>query len=160
MMGVSEKSQMLRHFLASIAYHTTKAIKDSPAEFPEFYLGKGVRTPLKILNHISSVLTYAHSFYEHYDNTYIDIRSWDYEVDRFYEVLSKLDKSIQEKPIKDVTEERLLQGPFSDAMTHIGQLSLLRRIADSPISSENFLYADIRKGVLGPNQPKPVAPDE
>ena len=86
--------------------------------------------------------------------------SWDYEVDRFYEVLLKLDESIQSKSLREVTEEQLLQGPFSDAMTHIGQLSMLRRMADSPIPSENFLYADIKKGIIGPNQPKPVAPDD
>jgi hypothetical protein len=150
---------MLRHFLASIAYHCTKAIKDPPATFHELNLGKGVRSPLKILNHISSVLTYAHSFYEHYDNTYIDIRDWDYEVKRFYETLSKLDESIKTGNLREVSEERLLQGPLSDAMAHIGQLLMMRRLAGSPIPSENFLFADIRIRVLGPNQQKPVAPD-
>jgi len=157
---MSEKGEMFRQFLASIAYHTTKTIKNVPEGFPELYIGKGVRTPLRILNHISSVLTYAHSFYEHYEDTHIDMRTWDYEVNRLYEVLMKLDKSIQEKPPREVTEERLLQGPFSDAMTHVGQLSLLRRVADSPIPSENFLYADISKGVLGQDQLEPVAPDK
>lgn len=156
---MSDKSAMLRHFLASIAYHATKAIKDAPEDFPGLYIGKGARTPLQVLNHISSVLTYAHSFYEKYDDTFIDMRSWDYELERFYEILSKLDKSIKQKSPCDVSPEMLLQGPFSDAMTHIGQLSMLRRLADSPLPSENFLYADIRKGVLGKDQPEPIAPD-
>jgi hypothetical protein len=157
---MSERTEMLRHFLASIAYHATKALKNAPENFPNLYVGEGVRTPLLILKHISSVLTYAHSFYEDYDDTYLDLRSWDFEVKRFYRTLEQLDKSIQVKPPKAVSEERLLQGPFSDVMTHIGQLSMLRRLAGSPIPSENFLYADIRKGVLGPDQPEPVAPDE
>jgi hypothetical protein len=150
---------MLRHFLASIAYHCTKAIRESPPGYPELYLGKGVRTPLEVLNHVSSVLTYAHRFYVHYDNTWIDIRGWEYEVKRFYDTISKLDKSIQTQKLREVTEDRILQGPFSDAMAHIGQLLMLRRLADSPVPSENFLFADINAGVLGPDQPEPVAPD-
>lgn len=53
-----------------------------------------------------------------------------------------------------------LQGQLSDAMAHVGQLLTLRRLAGSPVPSENFMYADIRVGVVGPEQPDPVAPDE
>ena len=102
----------------------------------------------------------AHSFYEHYDTTYFDMKSWDEEREAFYYILSKLDESFQEKIPNQVTLEQLLQGPLSDTMAHIGQLLLLRRMVGSPIAAENFLKADIQKGVLGPNQPEPVAPDE
>jgi len=155
-----EKSEMLRHFLASIAYHATKAIGDAPEAYPELDVGNGVRTPRHILHHITGVLSYAHSFYEHYETTYFEHEPWNREVESFYEVLSKLDDSIQEKDPEGVTPERLLQGPLSDSMAHVGQLLMLRRMAGSPVPSENFVYADIRKGVLGPDQPEPVAPDE
>lgn len=157
---MSEKTDLLRHFLASIAYHATKAIKDAPDGYPELDVGKGVRTPRSILHHITGVLSYAHSFYEHYETTYFEDRSWDGEVRHFYETLSKLDKSIQEKSPDQVSEEQLLQGPLSDSMSHVGQLLMLRRLAGSPVPSENFIYADMRKGVVGPDQPEPVAPDE
>ena len=151
---------MLRHFLASIAYHATKAIRDAPVTYRDFSVGKATRTPRQILHHITGVLTYAHSFFEVYDTTYFDYRPWDEEVDHFYEILSKLDKSLLEKKPREVSEEQLLQGPLSDAMAHIGQLLMLRRLAGSPLPSENFIYADIRKGSLGPDQPEPVAPDD
>jgi hypothetical protein len=157
---MSEKSDLLRHFLASIAYHATKAIKDAPDGYPELDVGKGVRTPRTILHHITGVLSYAHSFYEHYETTYFEDRSWEGEVRHFHETLSKLDKSIQEKSPDQVSEEQLLQGPLSDSMAHVGQLLMLRRLSDSPVPSENFIYADMRKGVVGPDQPDPVAPDE
>jgi len=157
---MSDKSEMLRHFLASIAYRATKAIKNAPETYPDLYIGKGVRTPLRILHHITGVLTYAHSFFEHYDTTHFDTKSWDAEVDEFYNILSKLDKSFQEKNPDEVTEEQLLQGPLSDSMAHTGQLLMLRRMADSPVPSENFIFADIRKGEVGPDQPDPIAPDE
>jgi hypothetical protein len=157
---MSEKRETLRHFLASIAYHATKAIKDAPGSYPETYIGKGVRTPRKILSHISGVLTYAHSFLEQYDNTWLNLEPWEFEVQRFYEILSKLDKSLRAGKLKGVSEEQLLQGPLSDAMAHVGQLLMLRRMADAPVPSENFIYADIRIGVVGPDQPEPVAPDK
>ena len=154
------KNDILRHFLASIAYHFTKAVKDAPDNYPELDIGGGVRTPKMIVRHISGVLTYAHSFYKHYDSTKLDVRPWKEEVKRFYVTISKLDKSILEKCPSGVSMEQILQGPLSDTMAHIGQLLILRRMAGSPVPSENFIYADIRKGVLGPDQPKPVAPDE
>ena len=156
---MSEKNALLRHFLASIVYHATKALKDAPNDYPDLEIGNGVRTPKMILRHISGVLTYAHSFYEHYDSTRLDIRTWEEEVARFCEVLSKLDKSIQDKSPIGVSVEQMLQGPLSDSMAHVGQLLMLRRMACSPVPSENFIYADIRAGAVGPDQPKPVAPD-
>ena len=157
---MSEKSEMLRHFLASIAYHATKAIGDAPEGYPEIEVGNGVRTPRRILHHITGVLSYAHSFYEHYETTYFEHLPWDGEVEAFYGILSKLDESIRERDPNEVTHEQLLQGPLSDSMAHVGQLLMLRRMAGSPVPSENFLLADIRQGVLGPDQPEPVAPDE
>jgi hypothetical protein len=157
---MSEKREMMRHFLASIAYHATKAIKNAPSNYPELEVGKVVRTPRHILHHITGVLSYAHSFYEHYDTTYFEHKPWEEEVRHFYETLSRLDRSFREKGLTRVSEEQILQGPLSDAMAHIGQLLMLRRLAGSPVPAENFLYADIRKGVVGPDQPEPVAPDE
>ena len=122
---MSDKSEVLRHFLASIAYRGTKAIKNDPGPYPSVHVGEGVRTPLELLHHITGVLTYAHSFFEHYDTTHFQLKSWDAEVDAFYDILSKLDKSLQQTYPKEVTEEQLLQGPFSDAMTHIEQVPSL-----------------------------------
>jgi hypothetical protein len=157
---MSEKAELLRQFLASIAYHATKAIKGAPENYPELDIGNEVRTPRHILHHITGVLSYAHSFYEHYETTYFEHKPWEAEVEHFYETLSKLDASMRDGRQSEVTEEQLLQGPLSDSMAHIGQLLMLRRLAGSPVPSENFIYADIRKGVVGPDQPEPVAPDE
>jgi len=157
---MAQKRGMLRHFLASLAYHATKAIKDAPAGYPELEIGMEVRTPRRTLHHITGVLTYAHSFFEHYETTYSELEPWDVEVEKFHDILVKLDESVKEKPLDGVTEEQLLQGPFSDSMAHVGQLLMLRRLAGSPVPSENFVYADIKAGVLGPDQPGPVAPDE
>ena len=157
--NMSTNSEWLRHFLASIAYYATKALKDAPDNYPELDIGKGVRTPRRLLHHIIGVLIYAHSFYVHYETTRLPQGSWNEKVTLFYETLAKLDKSISEGKPLGVIEEQLLQGPLSDSMAHIGQLLMLRRLSGSPVSSENFLFADIKVGQVGPNQPNPVAPD-
>ncbi|MFX0092216.1 MAG: hypothetical protein ACFFBD_10680, partial [Candidatus Hodarchaeota archaeon] len=143
-----------------VTQSATKALKNAPDHYPELDIGKGVKKPRQILHHITGVLSYAHSFFEHYGTTYFEQKLWDDEVKHFYEILLKLDKSIQEKSPMKVSEEQLLQGPLSDAMAHIGQLLMLRRLADAPVSAENFIFADIKKGAVGPNQPEPVAPDD
>ena len=157
---MDDKDRLLRHFLASIAYHASKAVRDAPPNYPELDVGMGVRTPRRILHHVTGVLCYAHSFYERYETMHFDHRPWGAEVDHFYETLGRLDASMAESKPREVTEEQLLQGPLSDAMAHVGQLLTLRRLAGSPVPSENFMYADIRVGVVVPEQPDPVAPDE
>jgi hypothetical protein len=112
---MSEKSEMLRHFLASIEYHATKAIKNAPGDFPELDIRRGVRNPRHILHHITGVLSYAHSFYEPYDTIYFEHKPWEEEVEHFYETLSKLDGSMKDRRPREVTEEQLLQGPLSRA---------------------------------------------
>lgn len=157
---MSTKCAALRHFLASLAYHATKAIKDAPENYPELDIGKGVRTPRYLLHHITGVLSYADSFYKPYETTYFPMRSWSEEVESFYAVLKSLDESLETKTPNKVSEFQILQGPFSDAMAHIGQLLMMRRLAGAPVPAENFIYADIRAGVVGPEQPDPVAPDK
>ena len=51
---------------------------------------------------------------------------------------------------------RLLAGPIADAMTHVGQLALLRRMAGVPTIGENYFAADIVTGRVGPDQSPPV----
>ena len=156
---MDDGNRFLRHFLASIAYHASKAVRDAPPNYPELAVGMGVRTPKHILHHVTGVLCYAHSFYERYETTRFDHKPWGAEVEHFYETLRRLDASMAESKPREVTEMQLLQGPLSDAMAHVGQLLMLRRLAGSPVPSENFVFADIRVGAVGPEQPDPVAPD-
>jgi hypothetical protein len=156
---MSENSKALRHFLASVAYHATKAIKQAPENFPELDIGMGVRTPRKLLHHITGVLCYADSFYKPYETTRFQLKQWSEEVVHFYKTLSSLDESIMTTEPKEVTDLQILQGPLSDAMAHTGQLLMLRRLSGSPVPSENFIFADINAGQVGPDQPEPLAPD-
>jgi hypothetical protein len=90
------------------------------------------------------------------------LETLDEEIERFHEMLGMLAQHLRNGDafLEGMSEERLLQGPFSDAMTHAGQLALLRRLAGAPVPPENFIVAKIAPDRLGPNQAEPVSPDK
>jgi hypothetical protein len=139
-----EATYVLRHLLAVLRYRCAKAINNSQEPFSKFEVGYGVRTPLEILYHINSVLRYAQSILDSNIELHREMRSWNEEVEQFYIEVDILDVCISDGiPDRDRIVEKLLQGPLSDVLTHVGQLSMMRRISGDPIQGENFLEADI-----------------
>lgn len=153
---------MLRHFLAALAYRTQKALRDAPAEFGDFRAAGAVRTPTELVRHMTSVLGYARTFFVGGQYRPVPLPSLQDEIVRFHELLGELSRHIEAGTpmLGGLTEERLLQGPFSDAMTHAGQIAMLRRLAGHPVPPENFIVADIDARRLGPEQAAPVSPDD
>jgi hypothetical protein len=153
---------MLRHFLGALAYRTQKAIRGAPDEFANFEAGSQARTPSQLIRHMTSVLGYSRTFFigGHYWPE--ELESFDMEVERFHSMLESLSNHHLDGDalLSNMTEERLLQGPFSDAMTHAGQLGMLRRLFGDPVPPENFIVAEIGAENLTVDQPEPVSPDE
>jgi hypothetical protein len=158
---MEDKRQMLRHFLAALAYRTQKALKGAPDDFANFRAKKGVRTPHELVFHMTNVIGYCRTFFIGGEYRPDILDDFGAEIARFHEMLESfrdhLDKG---SPLNDTTPERVLQGPFSDAMTHAGQLAMLRRLHGSAVPPENFIMADIDSDNLSPDQPDPVAPDD
>ena len=159
---MDDKRRLLRHFLAALAYRTQKALRDAPAEFDNFRAADGVRTPVELVRHMTSVLGYARTFFigGHYRPE--PLPSLKEEIIRFHNMLEELAQHIEAGTplLQGMSAERLLQGPFSDAMTHAGQLAMLRRLAGTPVPPENFIVADIQAERVGIEQAEPVSPDE
>jgi len=157
-----DERKLLRHFLAALAYRTQKALRDAPAEFGDFEAGGLVRSPKELVRHMTSVLGYARTYFVGGQYWPTALPSLDEEVARFHEMLESLASHIdQGDPLLDqTTAERLLQGPLSDAMTHAGQLAMLRRLFGSPVAPENFIVADVDSQRLGVEQAAPVSPDK
>jgi hypothetical protein len=146
-MARDAKRDFLRHFLAALAYRCRKVILGAPKDFGNFDAGHGVRKPNEILSHMSGVLMHAHSFLAPHENIRTPPGTWQEEVARFFRTLSELDMSLKSgAQWNGRTEEQILQGPLADAMTHIGQLAMLRRMASSPVQAESFDEAAIRPG--------------
>lgn len=156
---MDDKRLLLRHFLAALAYRTQKALRGAPESFYSFRATPKVRTPLEMLRHMESVLGYARTFFiggEYNQEPLQDVQA---EVLRFHQTIEDLAYHLESgAPLNGIEPEQLLQGPFSDAMTHAGQLAMLRRLAGIPIPPENFIYADVQPENLGPNQPLPIKP--
>jgi hypothetical protein len=159
---MDEKKELLRHFLAALAYRTQKALRGAPEEFGNFRADEGVRTPAELVRHMTSVLGYCRTLFVggHYRPE--PLPSLTDEIKRFHEMLEDLSRhlAVGTPLLGDISIERLLQGPFSDAMTHAGQLAMLRRLAGIPVPPENFVFADINPERLGTDQADPAKTDE
>lgn len=158
---MDDRRKMLRHFLAALAYRTQKALRDAPPEFSAFRAGPLVRSPHELVRHMDSVLGYARTYFIGSSYRPPDLPAFSDAVAHFHEIVEDLARHLETGAgLREITPEVLLQGPFSDAMTHAGQLALLRRLSGSPVPPENFIFAAISPENLGPNQPLPVSPDK
>lgn len=147
---------LLRHTLATIAYRGGKTVRDAPASFANYGAPDTSRTPAKILAHIGDLMEWGLSMADGRrkwnDSTPL---AWDQERERFFATLKKFDDYLgSDKPLH-APVEKLLQGPIADALTHVGQLAMLRRVAGAPIKGENYFVAEIATGRVGPDQAAP-----
>jgi ketosteroid isomerase-like protein len=141
-----DRRPLLRHFLAALAYRTNKALNEAPAGFGNFLVAPGMRTPAEIVRHMTGVLGAARAAFIGLREPADPLPTLEAETARFRERLEALSRDLASDAelSEDTSMEQLLQGPLADAMTHAGQLAMLRRLAGSPISAENFMRADIK----------------
>jgi hypothetical protein len=148
--------QLLRHCLASTAYRAGKVLRDAPESFADFKAGETTRTPVQIVAHMSDLFDWGLSIAQGkqiwQDSTAL---SWAREVDRFFASLKKFDDYLGGDEELHASVEKLFQGPVADAGSHIGQLAMLRRMAETPIRAENYYQAEISAGRVGLNQAAP-----
>jgi hypothetical protein len=147
---------MVRHAVATLAYRGSKALRGAPDGFSSFAPGGGCRSAGEILAHIGDLLGWALSMAkgkpERHDS---GPRSWGDDVSRFHNALAAFDGCLASgQPLRAPTE-KLLQGPIADALMHIGQIAMMRRLAGVPIKGENYFTAEITVGRVGPDQAAP-----
>jgi hypothetical protein len=156
---MSESRTLLRHTLATLAYRAEKTIRDAPASFAEYGGPDSARTAGKILAHMGDLiewgLSMADGSRQWHDSTPLP---WDKEGERFFAALSKFDAYLASESELKAPVEKLFQGPIADALTHVGQLAMLRRMAESPIRGENYYAAEITVGRVGTDQAPPRKP--
>src|ERR1700692_242888 len=150
------KRELLRHALATLAYRGGKAIRSAPEGFSAFPVDAGVRGPGRILTHIGDLmdwaLTIAIGKRQWHDSTALP---WEKEVERFFAALKKFDDYLASTEPIQTSPEKLLQGPIADAMTHVGQLAVLRRMAGGPLKGESYYEAEIFCGRVSAEQTPP-----
>lgn len=109
---------------------------------------------------MTSVLGYSRTFFTGGEYWPESLGTLDQELERFHAMLESLGAHFTTGEFSRMSPERLLQGPLSDAMSHVGQLAMLRRLFDSPVPPENFIMTDVDAHNLSANQPPPAAPDD
>jgi hypothetical protein len=142
--------QLLRHTVATVAYRGGKAIRGAPPEFASYGTG---RTAGQILAHICDLFDWALQLA---DGKHVwhnsKPQAWDADVARFHAGLEAFDQRLASGYALKVDPEKLFQGPIADALTHVGQIAMLRRMAGCPISGENYFVAKIEAGRTGADQ--------
>ena len=125
---MDEKRALLRHTVATVAYRGGKAVRGAPASFAAYSADGSPRTPATILAHIGDLFDWALSQAKGAeawaDSTPLE---WDREVDRFFATLERFDAFLASEAPLAATPERIFQGAIADALTHVGQLAMLRR---------------------------------
>ena len=153
---MSEARALLRHAVATVAYRGGKTVRGVPSEFGSFTLGDSPRTPARILAHIGDLFDWALSLacgrQVWVDSMPLD---WDLEVARFHATIQRFDDYLAGEDPLSASPEKLFQGPVADALTHVGQLAMLRRLAGVNMKSENYFQADIIAGRVGSEQVAP-----
>jgi hypothetical protein len=147
---------MLRHSLAAIAYRGGKILRDAPQAYVDFQAGNNSRTPVQILAHIGDLLAWALSMAKGQPGWHPSAPlPWPDEVQRFFDSLKRLDDYLAGSEQLHAQPQKLLQGPIADALQHVGQLALLRRLSGTPVRAEDFYSADISTGRVGKDQSAP-----
>jgi hypothetical protein len=154
---MNDDRALLRHTLATVAYRTVRALEGAPAEFAE-YSGAG-RKPVQIVAHMGDLFHWALSMAQGTQRWHgSQPLAWAQEQQRFFDALAAFDAFLASSAPLQAPAERLFQGPVADALTHAGQLAMLRRLAGAPIRGENYYVAAITAGQVGPEQQDPVKP--
>jgi hypothetical protein len=152
----SSARELLRHAAATIAYRGGKAVRGAAPEFASYKTSDTGRTPAQILAHIGDLFDWAASIVrgqQKWNNS--EPLAWDLEIERFFAGLKTFDDLLASYQTLAVAPERLFQGPVADALTHVGQIAMLRRMAGFPMHGENYYRAEITRGRVGSDQAAP-----
>jgi hypothetical protein len=148
--------ELLRHTVATLAYRGAKALRGAPDGFADFRAAAGTRTPGEILAHLGDLLDWALSLANNaqkWQNS--PVLTWEMGSNRFFSALEALDRRLASGVPPGCPAGRIFQGPVADALTHVGQISMLRRMAGAPVKGENYFVAGIAAGTVGSQQPVP-----
>jgi hypothetical protein len=143
----------LRHTVATLAYRAEKALRDAPPGFSEFRPSSQSRTALALVAHLGDLMEWGERMargemrWQPAPQT-----SWDAAVDRFFDGLTALDRALVATPRETLRQDVIFQGPVADALTHVGQLAMMRGMIGAAVRPESYARAHISVGRVGRDQ--------
>lgn len=147
---------VLRHLVATLAYRAAKVIRGAPDRFGSTSVGDTTRRPVRIVAHLADLMAWGVTLAQ--NNVAWKAAGgddWDLEVQRFFDNLAALDRELTAATLAPGAAEKLIQGPLADALTHVGQLAMLRGMAGAPVRPESYARATVSAGRVGPDQAPP-----
>jgi hypothetical protein len=153
---ITDRRALLRHLAATLAYRAAKTLRDVPPGFDAFAAGPTFRRPVQIVAHMADLMNWGvHMVRGEYVWRAEGGDDWETEVRRFFDGLAALDAGLADTEPPENYTELLIQGPLADALTHVGQLAMLRGAAGAPVRPESYARAEIVVGRVGPDQAAP-----
>ncbi|MFN8177614.1 MAG: hypothetical protein U0167_06795 [bacterium] len=153
---MSISPEMLRHALATLAYRAAKSLRGAPEGFADYRPTPGKRSPVEILAHMGDLMDWGLSITRGKPAwNEAKPKPWDQEIARFFAAVTAWDRVLAGLATMEAPADRIFQGPIADAFTHVGQISLLRRLAGSPVRGESYNLAPIEIGQTQFEQPPP-----
>jgi hypothetical protein len=147
---------VLRQLIATLAYRAAKVLRDTPPDFATASFGGSTRQPVLIVAHLADLMTWGVSMARgEYTWKPAGTGDWDTEVRRFFDQLAALDAELAADGPFRASVDQLIQGPLADALTHVGQLAMLRGMAGAPVRPESYAKAEIVAGRVGLDQAAP-----
>jgi len=143
------KRELFRHLVAALAFRARVAVMDAPPDFAGFKLNETIRTPVEILAHMGDLLE-GSLFLMKGEMVYLNSapRAWNDEIDRFFAAVKAFDAFLASAAELKQPIEKLTQGPIADALTHVGQIVMLRRAAGNPARAAAYFAAEIVPGKI------------
>ena len=148
----------LRQMAATLAYRAAKVLRDAPPDFAHKSFGDATRQPVRIVAHMGDLMSWGVSMAgggKEWKPAGGD--DWKTEVERFFVGLAALDAVLAADGEFRGSVDKLIQGPIADALTHVGQLAMLRGMAGAPVRPESYARAAITAGRVGLDQEAPRA---
>ena len=147
---------VVRHLVATLAYRAAKVLRDVPDGFANATFGDATRRPVRIVAHLADLMAWGVTIARG------DVKwkpegsdDWTTEVNRFFAGLAAIDGELAAEGPFAGSLEQLIQGPLADALTHVGQLAMLRGMSGAPVRPESYARAEIVPGRVGMEQASP-----
>lgn len=143
----------LRHTIATLAYRAEKALREAPPGFSGVRASPHSRSALGLVAHLGDLMEWGERMARGEMRWQaVPQSSWHDAIDRFFHALAAFDAAVADSPYDPRRHEILFQGPVADALSHVGQLTLMRGIAGSPVRPESYARARITTGRVGRDQ--------
>ena len=150
---MSTDRDLLRHTVATLAYRAEKVLRDAPEGFANIRVSSSSRSALEIVSHLGDLIQWAERMA---NGEYVwapqPASDWTAACDRFFALLREFDAALAKTDFEKFAPGVIFQGPIADALTHVGQLALMRGVAGSAVRPESYARAQIEAGKVGREQ--------